>query len=340
MENEKNKRKVKINTIPIYYLDKAISKGKRIALRDSILIAGSPRSGTTWLMEIFENIPGYSYLFEPLQAHWFPSSIKVGFGQRPYRRPDEYWPECEEYLRKIFTGQIVSRKPPYGYNLNMTLNRLFSKKLIVKSIRLNRLLPWIANKFQLRNITFIIRHPCAVIASQIITGFGGYQNYYPFTNRFPTKEGLITEASNIDILDPNIIEKLKRIKTTEELLAVAWCLDNYVPLYYSDPQKWNMIIYEKLVTDGETELRKLFTEIGESDSAEMAINQLKKPSMLTLEKDPETVLSTNIQLSKWKKKLSKDQIKRILSIVEDFGLDFYTEENEPDYDNFKINKKK
>ena len=339
MEVEKKNMDFKLNMNPFYLFDKVISKGKKIALKDSILLIGSPRSGTTWLMELFENIPGYTYIFEPLQALWFPSSTKVGFEQRPYRTPDANWPKCEEYLFKIFTGQIVGYNPLFKYNLKMTMNRILSKKLIVKSIRLSRLLPWIANRFQLRNITYIIRHPCAVIASQIKTGFGGYQNYYPFTNRFPTREGLILEASSIDILDSNIIEKLKRIKTTEELLAVAWCLDNYVPLFYLDSHKWNMIIYEKLVTDGETELRKLFREIGEEDSADLAINQLNKPSMLTVEKELKTVPSTDIQLSKWKKSLSNDQIKRILKIVEDFGLNFYTDSIEPDYDNIRIKKK-
>ena len=337
MEEEK-KGKLKIS--PFSYFDYAISKGKKIALNDSILIVGSPRSGTTWLMEIFENIHGYTHLFEPLQKLWFPSSIKVGFNRRPYLPPEEDKPEYEVYLRKILTGQIVSRYPPFGINLEMVINRLFSKKLIVKSIRLTRLLPWIDKRFQLRNITYIIRHPCAVIASQIKTGFSGYQNDYNYTNRFPSKDVIIAEASNIDIIDSSLIKKLKRIKTIEEVLATAWCLDNYVPLYYLDSQKWNMIVYEKLVTDGEPELRKLFGEIGEEDSTDLAINQLKKPSMLTIEKDPKTVLSTDIQLSKWKKSLSKDKIKRILSIVEDFGLNFYTEKNEPDYDNVRVLFKK
>jgi hypothetical protein len=334
--DKKKKKKGKFKISPFYYLDYVVSKGKKIALNDSILIVGSPRSGTTWLMEIFENMHGYTYLFEPLQRLWFPSVVKVGFDQRPYLPPDVDKPEYEEYLRKVLTGQIVSRYFPYGNSFGMLINRFVSKKLIVKSIRLTRLLPWIDKRFQLRNITYIIRHPCAVIASQLKTGFGGYQNKYPFTNRFPSKDIIIEEASNIDIIDSSIVNKLNRIRTTEELLAAAWCLDNYVPLYYQDSHKWNMIVYEKLVTDGENELRKLFSEIGEEDSTKLAINQLKKPSMLTIEKDPKSVLSSDIQLSKWKKSLSKDKIKKILSIVEDFGLDFYTENIEPDYDNVKV----
>jgi len=332
---DKEKQSLKSNINIFYQLDKLVSKGKRFDLKDSILITGSPRSGTTWLMEIFENIPGYTYLFEPLQSNFFPDSYKAGFRGRPYLPPEVDWVEGEEYLRKIFTGQIVSRLPPYGHNFKMTIDRVFNKKLIIKSIRLNKLLPWIDKRFQLRDITYIIRHPCAVVASQLKTGYGGYQDYPPYRNRFPTKDEIITEASNIDILDSNLIVKLKKIKIVEEILAAAWCLDNYVPLYHLDSHKWNMIIYEKLVTDGESEIKNLFSAIGEEDSADLAINQLKKPSMLTLDKNQDKIAKTNVQLSKWKKYLSKDKINKILSLVEDFGLDFYSDEIEPDYDSIK-----
>ena len=45
---------------------------------------------------------------------------------------------------------------------------------------------------------------------------------------------------------------------------------------------------------------------------------------------------TKEQSAKWKKFLSDEQIKRILSIVSDFGLDFYTEDIEPDYENIGV----
>jgi hypothetical protein len=43
------------------------------------------------------------------------------------------------------------------------------------------------------------------------------------------------------------------------------------------------------------------------------------------------VANMDAQLSKWRESLTEKQIERILSIVSAFGLDFYTEEIEPDY---------
>ena len=41
----------------------------------------------------------------------------------------------------------------------------------------------------------------------------------------------------------------------------------------------------------------------------------------------------SMKLIKYETGLTKDQIDRILSIVNDFGLDFYDEDIEPDYNN-------
>ncbi|MCK4365943.1 MAG: sulfotransferase [Thermoplasmatales archaeon] len=322
---------------PLYYIEKLVSRNKKIDIKDNILLVGSPRSGTTWLMEIFECIPEYSYVFEPLQSNWFPESIKAGFKGRIYLPPDLDWSEGKEFLKKIFNGQIVSRFPPYLYDVKMTMNQYLNNKLIVKSVRLSRLLPWFEKRFQLRGIVFIIRHPCAVIASQIKTGFTGYQeNFKPYPNRHPTRKDIVDEASKIDILDSNLIEKLKKIDTLEEILAAAWCLDNIVPLYQKNPA-WVTVFYEKLVNDGESELKSIFSRIEEEKSLEFAINILKKPSMLTKGDADKIVKSSELQLSKWKKALSDKQIERILKIVSDFGLDFYNSKIEPDYDNIDIN---
>ena len=230
-----------------YLFDKAILKTKKIQIKDTILLVGSPRSGTTWLMEIFESIPEYTNLFEPFNPIFFPEISRFGFSHKPYVPVNASWPDCENYLKRVFTGRIYTLLPQYKLNLETIMHRLTNKKLVVKAINLNRLLPWIVNKFQIRNSYFIIRHPCAVIASQLKTGFCGYHSIYPpYINMFPTKDQIIQEANNIDFLDKKILAKLNKIKTIEEILAAAWCLDSIVPLSVKKPYPWTTIVYEKL----------------------------------------------------------------------------------------------
>jgi len=283
-------------------------------------------------MELLENIPSYTYLFEPLHANWFPEAVKIDFKSRPYLPKDESNEDWEEYLRKIFTGKIVSRMPLYGSKTFISMSRLLSKKLIVKSVRLTRLLPWIAERFQLHSIIYIVRHPCATIASQLKTGFFGYHNHFPpYFNSCPTVDNIISEASQMDFADQELIEKLKKMDAIEEILAAAWCLDNYIPLYVPETQMWTTLFYEKLIADGESEINRLFKTLKYEDIAEIAVQQLKKPSFVTLGDEKKKLKSSDIQLSKWKKQFTQDQINRILKVLSYFGLDFYSQENEPDY---------
>ena len=315
-------------------LDKIIFKSKKFNMTDTVLIAGTPRAGTTWLMEILGTIPDYTYLFEPLNPIWYPESRELGFRSRKYLPSDTDWPEGEDYLRKIFTGGLVGFQSLYQITPKAITRLLLSNKLIVKSVRLNRLLPWIVKRFQLRRIFFIIRHPCAVVASQFKTGFCGYHNTFsPYANIFPTLEHVLDEASKIDSLKPGLLNKLKHIKTKEEILAAVWCLDNYVPLSLPKPQPWTIVTYEKLVKRGREEMTHLFNELGEKDIPQSAFQHLRIPSMLAPGRlapgdDLEMILKAEEQLSKWKKFLSDKQIERILNVVSDFGIDFYTEYSE------------
>lgn len=338
----------------IQRFDRAIFYNKNFDLKDTIILAGSPRSGTSWLMEILQVIPGYTSLFEPLNPLYLPKSFDVGFRSRTYLPPREDWPEGERYLKKILTSRPLYddnsiKKGDTKKNLNkiisnyldqlkpeILMHHLFGNKLLVKFIRLNRLLPWVAKRVQLRSMILIIRHPCAVIDSQLKTGFCGYHpTHPPYQDIYPTRKNILDEASQIEGLSIKLLDRLKKIETREEIIAASWCLDNYVPLSCPKPYPWTVVIYEKLMKDGEKEITRLFKEIGEKNIRHSAYRHLKIP-VLFQKGESEIVTKADLQLSKWKKSLSAKQIERILSIVSAFGLDFYTEDFEPDYQNINI----
>ena len=308
---------------------------KRINLKDTILIVGSPRSGTTWLMEIFSTLPRYTYLFEPLNPIWSPKSFEIGFRSRTYISENTKWPKGEDFLKKTFCGEIAylpikdnlidSIKP--GLSINNIIHYIFGNKLIVKSINMNRMLPWIVKHFELKGIFLIVRHPCATIASQLKTGLCGYHSTSPpYSDVYPTKDIVLTEALENNDLDSNIINKLNKIEKIEEILAVAWCLDNYICLSQSKQNTWKLVIYEKLLKDGEKEINYLFESIGIKDIPRSAIRNLKKPSFVTMKEDQDYIKNPNKQLSKWKQYLSEKQITRILKIISYFDIDLYSKD--------------
>lgn len=339
----------------IQHLNKVIFNSKKFDIRDTIILTGSPRSGTTLLMEILGVIPGYASLFEPLNPIYYPESIEVGFQSRTYLPPNIDWQEGKKYLQKVFTGDLTYNsswleKGDYSkQNFNSIvsgylgqlkpeklMHQLLGSKLIVKFVRLNRLLPWVAERFQLRSMIFIIRHPCAQVASRFKPGQKLPSDLLPNMKPFPTQDEILDEASKIEGLDHSLLNRLKKIDTLEEILAASWCLDTYVPLSYPKSHPWTVVTYEKLIKDGENEIIRIFNEIGEKNVPRSAFRHLKIPSMVTQKNDHNLVRRADEQLSKWKKSLSEKQIERILKIVSAFGLDFYTENLEPDYENISI----
>ena len=294
--------------------------------KEAILIFGAPRSGTTWVMEILETLPDYKAIFEPFHKYWFPEARKLKINpDQPYVYFKDSNPLLKEYLTKVFKGKVMSKSPHYRLTLKNICKRIAAKKAVVKFIRANRILPWIANNFQVKGIFFVIRHPCASIASQLEAFF---------RERFPwSKEIVLSSIHEIRELRDNeeLIRKIKTIETQEEILATIWSIDNFLPLYYQRKINWYPIVYESLVINPKEELRNMFSYINE-EVPEEAYSKIRMPSIMTVDR---TYVGTTKQLVKWKKKLSEKQVKNILKVVHWFGLDFYTEEPEPDYNALK-----
>lgn len=339
----------------IQHLDNIIVNNKKYEMKDTIIVAGSPRSGTTILMDVLGVIQDYKILFEPLNPLYYPETIKVGFESRTYLPPNADWKEGEEYLKKIFTGNVIydsswlekgdySKKNfgSYVYSYldqikpEKFIHQIMGNKLLIKFVGLNRLLPWVAERFQLRRMIFIIRHPCGYVASRLVPGYTPPDEVSIDIKPIPTSKDIINEASKINGLSPSLLNRLKKIKTVEEILAASWCMDTYVPLSYKKPHPWTLVTYEKLIKEGEKEIKRIFNEIGEKNIPRSAFRHLKMPSRSTHKTEEMIVKKADEQLSKWKKRLSKEQIESILDIVSAFGIDFYTENLEPDYENIGI----
>jgi len=310
---------------------------QEIDSHDTIIIAGAPRSGTTWLAEIIENIPEYSSVLEPLNPAWFPLSYKVGFRPHMFLPNNADWKEGKKHLEDILTGKVISIKPLYRLTPSNIVTRLSSNKLVVKFIRANLILPWISENFKYRAIIFIIRHPCAVVLSQLRTGFCGYTHPgQPDRNYFPKKEEILNEACKIKFINKDLLKKIQNISSVEEILAVLWCLDNLIPLYYlknNKPSKWIFTTYEQLSTDGLKEIHRICDIIQEKKGLKNMLKHLEVPSITTFMKKSSNVTKNNLQISKWKRDLSEKQIEKILNIVNWFNLDLYNYDSLPD-DNF------
>jgi hypothetical protein len=300
-----------------YAIDCVLSKLKHFKLEGTISIFGTYRSGSTWLMEILESLPQSHSVFEPLNPKWYPRVQKI-VPYTPFIPEGGSLEALHRYLLDVFSGNACMKSP----HLTAIPNFLTAKTLIVKFVRANTMLPWIAKTFPLRGVYFIIRHPCATIASQLATG------YY---SKITLKQ-LLEEIKKVPELADNkeLIARLSGINSEIERLAAVWAFENYVPLASEKPHPWYTVVYERLVASPHEELRSIFQHIRE-DVPKDALKRVRIPSRVARETYGRDYIGTPKQLVKWREKLSERQVRDILKVVSWFGLDFYDEKPEPDY---------
>jgi hypothetical protein len=298
-------------------------------IEDTIVIAGSPRSGTTWLLELLRTLPGYKALNEPLMYQ--DARNEHGFSWRTYLDPGEEANAQKDYLKTVLTGQL-GISPAWYFEAEtrpaQIVEHATRDRLVVKFCRLNRMLHWFCGQFDVRGPVFIVRHPCAVVASMLRHGAWDEGDLHG-----QDREDHALHAGDLPTsLQDTFAPILDRIDTQVEALATMWCLDHFVPLvhHHADGSyPWVLVPYERMVTRGREELRRIAGALGVDVTPEMR-DQLDEPSKSVkdrLHREAEQ------QLSKWRRRFSERQVDDVLRIVNDVGLsDIYTRELEPDYD--------
>ena len=276
---------------------------------ETIVLSGTSRGGTTLLAEIVSTLPKTQLLWEPLRPSNNRECERYGFGWHHYFEPDKDTHLQKNYIDKLFNGELIHSGTLYREHFSLT-RFIKSKRLIVKFVNANRILSWITHNFS-NPVVLLLRHPCAVIASQLNhTGFSNIdkRDWLP---------GWLTAMS------PGI-EKFyhERIKTDEEILCWDWCIDTVLALEACSNKRIHLLTYESLIINPEKEIQFLFDYLKESVPAE-AYTVLRTPSA-TASKGVEANQS-NMQLERWRKRLTEEQIQNIEKIARSFGLGFYFE---------------
>ena len=265
----------------------------------SILVAGTARSGTTWLADLIASQIPSRILFEPFNPDLVSDYRRFHYFQ--YMRPGTENPEFYGFAHKVFTGEI---RNPWIDRQN---ERIISKFRLVKEIRANLALKWMKDNFPEVPIIFIIRHPCAVVCSRMELGW----------------------ATDLDIepllLQPELIEDhllpymdlIRNANTMEEKHAIIWCVSNLVPLKQFTTGEVKIVYYENLCTQPENELPALFEFIGQTYTRS-AIDIIHQPSQTS--KVTSAIVRGIDKIGSWKKKLSPSQIDSVLQTVETFGM--------------------
>lgn len=282
-------------------------------INNTILAVSSPRGGSTWLSEILGTLPGYNVIWEPLHLRSNPRCIDYNFTWQNYLTEDAIDDARKNYLDMLFRGKALSTNVTMpSQNFSYT-KFLFMKGYIVKFINASMLLPWLTKQFDLKAI-YMIRHPCAIISSQLLHGSWDHL----------TKDR-ITIPPKLFSTYPHMQAVFEEISTIEEILAFEWAIQQYVPLNTKEPN-WLFVSYEKLVMDGKNELERIFNYI-DKPIPKKAFDQLHIASAMA-SKDPS--FQKKNPLASWQSNLTKTQISNILKVTQGIGINMYSENLEPD----------
>jgi hypothetical protein len=306
------------------------------SLQSPVVIAGSGRSGTTWVLDCIAQPNGLRTVFEPLHPQAVPRALK--FANR-YVPPDFVDENLKEFIELIFSGNLQSMWANYRIRPDriipspstlispsevkkliaqykkMASNYFYYKKvksnmLAVKFIRANLMLGWLEKNFDIRTL-FVVRHPCAVLASVLKLG-KAWDDKALLVYR--TDKALINDY--LHKYDSFLNGRLTKIESH----TAIWCIENMLPLFQKHKSHKIMVSYENLVLNGKIEWQKVVTALGLSQTP--SVHYLAQPSQQASREMREKKFDKN-QIGKWKEHFSNEDLKKIQNVLDVFEVTTY-----------------
>ncbi|MEL7187117.1 MAG: hypothetical protein AAFN50_11895 [Pseudomonadota bacterium] len=285
--------------------------GRTYDTRDAIVISGFFRSGTTWLAELVSKSANAGIVFEPFHTDNVSSAKAAGFTYNNFRSPDENWEEGFRYVDNVLRGKMLNRWTASQIPVRQSVQM---RRLVIKLVASNQMLVWLVNHFEVPTPVLLIRHPCAVLASWINRG-------WRLNNWIMRDERMLA-------FHPEVSEILDSLSVPEEFFAAKWCIDHYVPLSSAGERDFNIVPFEKMVVEG-AEYLDTVLNYWNIEMPDFVRDEIRRPS----DKASDQLSSDySSAVGGWRNSLTDQQQQRVLRVVRDFGLDFYSSDVEPDYD--------
>lgn len=278
----------------------------------AIVLAGSGRSGTTWITNVLTALPGIQQIFEPLIPLWNAEVRQLtGWGdQDPYFRAHylralERNDDWRDLLERVLTGRVRN------YWTDYERTAWFPGRFLVKEVRANLMLGFIYEQFQ-PSIIYLMRHPCAVIHSRLTA---------PTPWHADAQDILRQEQLVEDYLRPWVRE----IERERDLLgahAVWWAVENMVALQELSTRRHLRVHYEHAVLEPMHVASEMIRWLGESEpSVQRLISRIQRNSRMSNRNVQYS--SSRDRLTHWQRQLSKDEQTRILGWAHRLGVDIY-----------------
>lgn len=276
-----------------YYLDLSSD------YRDSLVLAGTGRSGTTWISEVINYRNEYRLMDEPDRN----VSIEAfaHFNAIQYIRPDDKDPAFLEPVALALSGRL---RNDWADRFN---TRLIANKRLVKFIRASLYLKWMLNNFPGLRVAQLMRHPCAVALSQSRLDWE-----IDLGNILLNQPKLMA-----DHLEP-LRAEIEAADTLFEKRLWMWCVENYVPLTQLEEGDVHLAFYESFCEEPEKEIERLFNHYGKEWDASV-YEAMRKPSNSS--KPDSAIVTGKNRVDSWMKHITAEQRQIADRMLKRFGLD-------------------
>ncbi len=311
MENVLVKKiRYKLKNLFRRHLLRPFVKKRSYDMSNNHYIFADPRGGSTWLMEIIQNITNEPVIWEPLDLKLKNNPFNsIDFDWRQHIPSDENWPEAKMLFSLLFQGKILE-KNILDYSTLKQLNNSYS--LLFKICRGNALLPWLTENFEFNfKPIHMIRHPFAVASSQI--KHGGW-------NHLNSKFEIPDTPFNIHYKKHEAF--LKALSTKEEILVAKWCLSNLATLNHTNNnKKWISITYEDFVLNPNQQIKRILKSW--NIKHDLSNIDFESESQTTYEGSPSSNLD---KIKSWQDKFDNNQIESMGKILEYFNCKIYSKD--------------
>ncbi|MEM5478108.1 sulfotransferase domain-containing protein [Pacificibacter sp. AS14] len=293
-------------------------------------ISGSPRSGTTWILEVLEKIAEARIHWEPLNWHLYNSAYDRSTDPLNWMRPNEETlenhPELAQELSRILKGGVPSKpammRIAHLSAIQNAVRLVSAKDTVVKFVFAQRALSWMAKNTAGKGCV-ILRHPMSVVSSQ-------YHHPYRPDGKWAqhpewTDEVICASHPMVSLLEATQYSALERLMKIDLLpegrLAITACLDMLAALNSPEAkQKYAFVAYESLLGSPENFL-KLANFLDLRIKVQPTVEELRKRSRTTSDQNKNSGTA----------RLSCEARDQIQMIIDELGLGFYKQDGSLDH---------
>lgn len=263
----------------------------------AVFVAGTGRSGTTWVAELINHANDFRVVFEPF--HPVRSHPSLQLAGRPFPVPGSPSP-LDDYLDSLLSGAFRSQWTDQ-YNDGFVYERR-----LIKAIRANLMLPWITDRHPDLRTILVIRNPVLNSVSRLQGGWPAPIEYF--------------DSRAVRSLHPAIDEYVATADALDEWQRTVafWCIENLVALSGIRNAAASMVVaHEELVVAPDESLSSMltFASVGAMDDVKQ---RRARPSSMV--RKGQTVASTRAALDARMAAVEPDRHDAAAKIVAAFGL--------------------